>query len=234
VGGAGALLVIPMILLALMLPAVQQAREAARRSHRKSNLEHIGLALHNYHDVFNSFPPAYIADEHGKPMHSWGVLILPFLETNLEQMHLYDSYDFSQPWDSDNNLWLQDAMPAVFRGPSAEEPQSSFTHYAAVSGTGCIFNGDSSAGIRDVLDGLSATLMVGEVSELEIPWTKPEDVDVSHFPRINDPQGFSSKPNRGVNFLLADGAVRFLKETIDAETLDNLYRMSDGNVVTEF
>src|SRR5207248_11120546 len=62
---------------ALMLPAVQQAREAARRTQCSNNLRQIGLALHNYAQVYGSFPPAFVADEEGKPMHSWRVLILP-------------------------------------------------------------------------------------------------------------------------------------------------------------
>ncbi|MFN0054259.1 MAG: DUF1559 domain-containing protein, partial [Planctomycetales bacterium] len=74
------LLVCGGILAALLLPAVQQAREAARRTQCKNNLHQIGLALHNYHDAFNSFPPAYIPDASGRPMHSWRVLILPFLD----------------------------------------------------------------------------------------------------------------------------------------------------------
>ncbi|MFM7832361.1 MAG: DUF1559 domain-containing protein, partial [Planctomycetaceae bacterium] len=74
------------ILVALLLPAVQQAREAARRTQCKNNLKQIGLAFHNYHDVFNTFPPGYISpiangntsSEVG--VYSWGSFILPQLE----------------------------------------------------------------------------------------------------------------------------------------------------------
>ena len=60
--------------------AFRDAREAARRSQCKGNLKQIGLALLNYHDTFGCFPPAYIADADGKPMHSWRVLILPYID----------------------------------------------------------------------------------------------------------------------------------------------------------
>lgn len=79
------------ILIALLLPAVQQAREAARRTQCKNNLKQIGLAMHNYHDIFNTLPPGYISrfpnvivsGEQG--LYSWGAMILP----QVEQANLY-------------------------------------------------------------------------------------------------------------------------------------------------
>src|SRR5262249_7322884 len=52
---------------------------AQRRSRCIYKLRQIGMALHSYHDKFGSFPPAYIADENGRPIHSWRVLLLPYL-----------------------------------------------------------------------------------------------------------------------------------------------------------
>lgn len=83
------------------LAGAQSVREAARRVSCLNNLRHIELALHNYHNAHGCFPPAYIVDESGRPMHSWRVL-LPYLE----QEALYDQYDFSEPWDGPNNRKL--------------------------------------------------------------------------------------------------------------------------------
>src|SRR5690242_3831055 len=85
------------LLVALLLPAVQAAREAARRAQCANNLKQIGLAMHGYHDVWHSFPPGYLTRpvtglELG-PGWAWGTLILPYLE----ERPLYDSanFDFS-------------------------------------------------------------------------------------------------------------------------------------------
>src|SRR5579872_5845935 len=73
-------------------PAIQSARDAARRTMCLNNLHSIGLALFNYSADYGSLPPAYIADETGRPMHSWRVLLLPYLG----HQELYDAYNFSE------------------------------------------------------------------------------------------------------------------------------------------
>lgn len=78
-----------------LLPSVQSAREAARRASCSNNLRQIGLAMHNYHDKYNCFPPAFLPDENGKPKHSWRVLLLPFLD----EKSLYAEYRFDEPWE---------------------------------------------------------------------------------------------------------------------------------------
>ena len=229
--GGVILLVVPC-LIALLLPAVQQAREAARRSQCKNNLKQIGLALHNYHDVYGSFPPAYVADENGEPMYSWRVLILPYLD----QQALYDSFDLSQPWDAPPNIDLLDRMPAVFRCPSHgdEEDEGGITHYAGVTGENTIFQGAEPVQIADVTDGTSNTIMVGEVAYAGIAWTAPVDINIEDNPDIGDPDGFSSDHVGGVHFLMTDGAVRFVSENIDSQTLENLYLRNDGNAIGGF
>lgn len=237
-GGGVVAVAVLAILIALLLPAVQQAREAARRAQCRNNLKQIALALHNYHDAYGAFPPAYVADEDGNPMHSWRVLILPFLG----ETALYRSYDLSQPWDSPANQFVLDNMPAVFRCPShPQDPASTMTHYAGVFGPGCVFEKPEGAfaapeavSIRDITDGTSNTLLVGEVTDAGIPWTKPEDIDVTQHPTLNQPGGFSSHHVGGVNFVMCDGAVRFISENIGTPTLKLLFTTNDAQPVPAF
>ena len=74
------------ILIALLLPAVQQARNAAQRASCKNNLHQIGVALHNYHETHNAFPPGYVGGANGG--FGWGAMILP----QLEQNNVYNRY----------------------------------------------------------------------------------------------------------------------------------------------
>jgi prepilin-type processing-associated H-X9-DG protein len=232
VGGALFAMVLCVgVLTALLLPAIQAAREAARRTQCMNNLKQIGLALHMYHDKYNTFPPAYVADASGKPMHSWRVLILPFLE----QQGLYSEYDFTEPWDGPNNSRLLARMPAVYACPShSSTGPDTNTAYAGVFGEQCVFTGRSPVRMTEITDGTSNTLLVGEVTGAAIPWMKPDDIDITKHPSLGDRDGFSGEHRGGVNFLLCDGSVRFLALTINPQTLKALFTRSGNEVPGAF
>jgi prepilin-type processing-associated H-X9-DG protein len=226
----GFLVVCGGILLALLLPAVQQAREAARRSQCKSNLKQIGLALHNYADTYGALPPAYIADASGKPMHSWRVLILPFLDA----APTYSQYDFSEPWNGPNNSRLLSQMPRVFVCPSHSGSPGTSTAYAAVFGEQCVFRGSEPVTFRDITDGASNTLMIVEADGAGIPWMKPDDVDITKHPTLGDRDGFSSSHTGGVQGLMCDGSVRFFSQNISLQTLKGLFTRNGGETLGDF
>jgi prepilin-type processing-associated H-X9-DG protein len=227
------------VLIALLLPAVQAAREAARRSQCSNNLKQIGLALHNYHATYNTFPPAYIPDEDGQPMHSWRVLILPFLE----QQMLYEQYDFNEPWDGPNNSQLANTVIETYRCPSSPEGQAT-TNYLGISGEGTVFNNGDGSKFQDILDGTSNTVMVAEVAGANVNWMEPRDFDVTTMstgvgsgavPRPNvDGASISSFHHGGAQVLMADGSVHFLADTIAPGVLQLLLTRADGQPVPEF
>jgi len=88
------------VLVALLLPAVQQARESARRIQCRNNLKQLGLALHNYHETANTLPPGWISSAAGPTRWGWGTFILPYLE----QKNLYDSLASSAGMDVNSNM----------------------------------------------------------------------------------------------------------------------------------
>jgi hypothetical protein len=156
----------------LFLPAIRSSREAARRGQCTNNFKEIGLALHNYHDVNGSLPPAAITDKDGRPLLSWRVAILPYLESS----PLYARFHLDEPWDSPHNLALLDPMPPVYACPSDRTRKPGMTGYQAVIGPATAFTPDfKPLRFQDFTDGLEGTLLVSE-SRRCVPWTKPEDL----------------------------------------------------------
>ena len=205
-------------MVALLVPAIMQSREAARRSMGKNNLKQIILAFHNYHDVHKHFPPAVFMGPDGKTPHSWRVAILPYLDQQL----LYDEYHLDEPWDSEHNKKVLAKMPAVFRNPNADgDPNNS--SYFGVVGKNTAFGNKAGVRIRDITDGTSNTIAVVEAKR-DIPWTKPEDIqyDGKKLPKFG---GFHQG---GYYVALCDGAVRFIAEYIDPKTLKILLEINDG------
>jgi len=179
------------ILVALLLPAVQQAREAARRTMCKNRLKQIGLALHNYHDQHRTFPPGYIQrdrdDAYEHTGLAWGTMLLPHLERNT----IYRTLNFSAPelprmalaeWQcpTDPLIEGQAAWDSSYWGMSGMPPQlklqNNLIGFAAkasyvgsygnrdlgpLPGNG-ILSGNSNVRLRDLTDGSSVTFAVGE------------------------------------------------------------------------
>lgn len=229
---------------------VQQAREAARRTSCNCRIKQFGLAFHNYHEQNGCFPPAWIADSQGRPIHSWRVLLLPYLD----QAALYGRYNFAEPWDGPNNIKLLDEIPSIYKCPShAPRPRKAVTvsaaiglfacgdawpggfspdkctDYAAVLGKECVFCGARPVAIKDITDGTSNTVMIGEVTDVAIPWTKPADIEVKLHLRIGDRMGFSSEHGGLVNFLYVDGSVARLRTDMPQSLVDALFTRASGD-----
>ncbi len=211
--------------VALLLPAVQSAREAARRSQSMNNLKQIGLAMHNHHDVYKTFPAAHSTDKEGKPLLSWRVHILPFVE----QLPLYREFHLDEPWDSDHNKKLIAQMPPVYRSPNSRAAPGR-TNYVTVRGERTIFPGKRAIGMRDITDGTSNTILAVEANDdSAVEWTKPDDFV---FDPKNPTKGLLGLRPGGFNILMADGSVRFLNDGVDADVLRALFTRDGGEVVS--
>lgn len=228
----------------MMLPAVQSARQAARRAQATNNLKMIGLAFHNYHDVFGRFPTSTF-DKDGKPLLSWRVHILPYVEAQ----GLYQQFHLDEPWDSEHNKKLIAQMPPVYRTPDFIDAER--TIYLAATGPQAVFpEGKDEKGARlavafrkdnaeaawarhvsfvNITDGTSNTIMVVEADpEAAVVWTQPDDLAF-------DPQqpqaGLGGLRKTGFNSLFCDGSVHFIKAEIEPEILQRLFNPRDGMVI---
>jgi len=313
-------------LVAILLPAVQQAREAARRSTCKNNLKQLGIAFHNYHDTYNLLPgasyesepipavPGRGGDEGIDASYSWSVFLFPMLE----QSALYDTLQPGAPQRLSQAVTVPAKLAAmqqplgIFRCPSdagpqlnglwtinngsgnnAQDVQLATSNYLAAMDEGSINRADPEGimvpgnivqgnkfpkiGFRDITDGLSNTIFVGERAYLLRNNTLGAGVVFGHNgnadvlnnsdyangfisvvagggPLINTSalcgsgcgnadgrQGFSSLHKGGAQFLMGDGAVRFISENIDDDlgggtntTFERLINRKDGQVVGEF
>jgi prepilin-type processing-associated H-X9-DG protein len=212
------------MLAALLLPAVQSAREAARRAQCTNNLKQMMLAAHNYHSANNSFPRD-TTDKDGKPLLSWRVTILPYVE----QAELYNKFKLDEPWDSPHNKELLKEMPPLFVCPSRTRPEPFTTTYRGFSGAGAMLETGQDVAIASITDGTSNTIMITE-SKDAVPWTKPDDLafDPQAAPSL---YGAGSAHPGGFNCGFADGSVRFIKSSINAIVFRALITRNGGEVI---
>jgi len=176
----------------------------------------IGLALHNYHDTHNAFPPLYTVDKDGKPLHSWRVLILPYLE----QTALYEQIRLDEPWDSAHNKQFHDKMPVVYQCP--ENPGKGCC-YSVIAGQGFAPSREASRwtgmNLSGISDGTSNTLAIIEVKQ-PFCWMDPTaDVTLDELEKGINKGRVGSFHSGGCNVGFFDGATRFLPETIDTKIL---------------
>jgi len=130
--------------------------------------------MQNYETVHGSLPPAAVRDRDGRPLLSWRVLILPYLE----QRELFEEFKLDEPWDSPHNLQLLERMPSVFRPyQSCPTADSKSTFYQVFTGKGSIFEGPRCLSFSALAagDGTSNTFLIVEGGEA-VPWTKPADL----------------------------------------------------------
>lgn len=279
------------MLVALILPAVQQAREAASRARCSNNLKQIGLALQNYHDSAKSFPPGYVSDfdSFGNDTGAgwgWAALVLP----QMEQAGLYKKIRFERPIEAAINSGVRVmSIPGYLCPSDSVKPTWTATQYnlagspvaaicdvassnyagmfgitePGVDGEGIFFR-DSQIAIKNISDGTSHTLMVGERSQqLGYSTWVGAVTNASCFPPAGSPapavpyQGsgmvlghsgenfkgpgspeevnhFSSPHGRGVNFLFADGHVRYLTTSVNYKIYRGLSTCAGHETVGEY
>lgn len=222
---SNALIPTTAIAIGMLLPAVQKVREAAQRASSTNNLKQIGLAMHNYEATYNGFPAAAICDKKtGKPLLSWRVSILPYIE----QEALYKQFKMDEPWDSEHNLKLAKNMPKIYFHPKANKPGDDKTHYRLFFGKGAAFELNKISSIANIADGTSNTIMVVEAEE-PVVWTNP--IDLAFDPTKALPKMLSIDGKFSAAY--CDGSVRTFKMPIDPEIFKLLIQRNDGKPIPQ-
>ena len=232
-------LVALVLCLCVILPAVPGAQRAARRTACRNNLKQIGLALHNYHDVHDGFPPAFTTDEEGRPLHSWRVLLLPHVDAS----PLYSRLDLSKPWNDPANLeLLNERTPDVYQCPGTSHRHASHarsTHYVAVTGEETAWPTEGTRRIADFVDGTTNTAIIVEC-DMGILWYEPRDLTLEEaLPVLSSLDGETAKGHlsgdslydyfSGRHILLADGSHRFMWHGLDSDVWQGLLLIADGS-----
>jgi hypothetical protein len=192
----------------------------------KNNLSNLGKALHNYNSSFGSFPPAFIADANGKPMHSWRTLLLPYLE----EPKIRRAYRFDEPWDGPHNRQLHDRTVHVYDCPDDESPDNQ-TSYVAIVGPGTMWAGTHPCTVSEIADGTSNTIMLVEVRNSGIHWLEPRDLTAAELKARVLARRWREQPRNhrsGGHVLMADATVHWLSDEDLLKYLDALISIN-GN-----
>jgi hypothetical protein len=253
--GLGVLCLVCLIGL-LLVPAVHSGREAACRLRCSNNLKEIALGVLNYEAAHHCFPPTYIADKNGKPMHSWRVLILPY--PGCGSLHdYYQAYDFADPWDGAKNKKLLAERPTEYCAEAREyyacpgnrtatAPSATQTSYVAVVGpnTGWARARSKKLGDADWTGWARKTVMLVEVANSGIQWTEPRDLsldDLGAGGTRSPLLAVSSNHHHGDDFFFAynrcgahvamvDGSVHYLPpRCLSAERLRKMLQVGGYN-----
>jgi len=203
--------------------ALAESEKAARQHDPTFQLQQIGIAFHNYHDVHLQFPPNISAE--GKPLLSWRVAILPLLESG-DLSELYSQFKLDEPWDSENNRPLLDKLPEIYRDLRVTDPTR--TTLQVFAGKGTAFEGVPSRW-SDIYDGTTNTLMVIQSTpERAVPWTKPEDLP---FDPANPASALGSIPKDGILAVMFDSVVRRFPPEFPNDMWRRVIQPRDGEVV---
>ncbi len=210
-----ALLAIIGGLLAILLPAVQAARTAARRTQRINELKNIGLSLQNFHDCYRRFPPAIRRDAVGRPLASWRYQILPFVAGWMMDI------DYAKAWcDPEGKYFLLMPLEPYCFSQHQRGEASFNTNVAGIVGPGTVFD-ERRVNIAADFDG--HTIMAIEVAEFDRHWMEPDDLSLADLPDSL----MSGTDGLGVLAVCVDGSAVFVGGSEPVEELKKFMTADD-------
>ncbi len=205
------------LLSAIALP-VDKARFSAARNRSANYLKQLGLAMHNYYDRYAHFPAGANLAGDGKPLLSWRVHVLPYVEQN----KLYEEFHLDEPWDSEHNRKLIEKMPQAYLSPASKlTPKEGRTSYLRPTGEATACPPGAGITFKDIKDGSSNTIMIVEVGDdRAVVWTKPDDLPID---MDNPAKGLGGPYEKVFNTAICDGSVHTIRTSTPADVLRALF-----------
>ena len=189
----------------------------------QNNLKEFGIAFHGFHDA-NNVMPVDITDKEGKPLLSWRVAILPYVD----EADLYKQFKLDEPWDSEHNKKLIEKLPKVY-APIRVKAKAGETFYQVFYGKGALFRPMARPRIPgSIPDGTSRTAMVAEAAE-PVVWTKPADIPFDHEKK--DLPKLGGMFDGDFNVALCDGSVIRVRKNANPTHLKYFIMPADGHVI---
>ncbi len=207
-----------LVLAAILLPAVHQARQAARRTQSKNNLKQLGLAVHNYHDVFSQLPLGGDVQADGTAKHGWYTRLIPYLAAS----NLYFRINMNLAWDHPvqedlfKHPFFNETIPGVDQCYSRDG--YGLLHYMANPNA---MHRNHCVTFDDMTIGTANNWLFGEASGNYEPWGYPFNWRSLKTPLNNGPDGYGVWTDGGY-ICLADGSVRFFSNATDTALLKSL------------
>jgi hypothetical protein len=228
-------------------PHSDRERDVASDQMTHDHLRLIGQALDQYHVREGRYPAGGTFEEPdaaiggagpGRPLHGWNTALLPFLGHD----SLYQSIDFTQPWNAEiNRPFMRQGVREFQAGGHAvlfSAGGYGLSHFSGVGGQVDTASGSEPVGVfdrnshvtrLDVTDGLANTLIVGEIATNYAPWGQPGNWRVIGEGLNREYSGFGNPARTGAHFLAADGSVRFIGNNVSPEVLRSLSTRSGGD-----
>ena len=215
---------------ALTLPAWEAAEEALRRRACVDRMHRVTLAILLYECDHGTLPPAYTVDASGNPLHSWRVLLLPYLG----QQELFDSIRLDEPWDSEHNQQFHKHVLETYQCPSSGLKPGQTT-YSVVVGPDTAFQAGQGKSLSDFGPKSAGMILLVERRSpgcwmdpaLDVPQEVAEE-GVNESAPGND--AIASPHPGGANVGQRSGSTQFLSEIVDSETLKGLLQGTGGRI----
>jgi len=207
-----------LLLASVIIEFVLEARQDARRLQSKNNLKQLGLAFHNYHDVYKQFPIGADVRPDGTAIHGWIIRLVPYLESS----PLYSQINQKFPWDHPaNSHRFKFKYPTLLSPNHLDEFTSEgfgLTHYL---GNPNVLHRNTTTSFSEMTTGIAHNWLSGEIFSGFQPFAHPFNWRDLKLP-FNDGQGSYGSVNDSTNICLADGSVSTLSHKTDQEVIQQL------------